>query len=60
MLTPIPNDDAAVHRWLCHPNGDECDGGASCAPLPERLKVYREQPDTHECMTEKQAERGGR
>lgn len=49
-MTPIPNDDAAVHQWLCHPRGDACDGGATCSPNPVRLRAYQAKPVCPRCL----------
>ena len=32
---------AKVHAWLCHADGSECDGGATCHADPDRERYYR-------------------
>ena len=31
---------AAQHRWLCHPNGEECPDGCDVQADPYRLQTY--------------------
>jgi hypothetical protein len=32
---------AEEHAWLCHADGSECDGGATCTAHPGRLALYQ-------------------
>ena len=58
-MTSIPNDDAAVHQWLCHPHGAACDGGATCSPNPALLRAYQAQSVCPRCLDIEPGKPGG-
>lgn len=37
---PPESDPAAVHAWLCHPDGQTCLDGCDVPADPERLAIY--------------------
>lgn len=39
-------DDAFAHRWLCHADGGECDGGATCSTPQNRKAFYESDLET--------------